>query len=273
MERLAKFGDEIMGSKNGQKIIDLIRGKSKFYFAIGKKNITPIKLLKEQFDFIKKENEKLDRGFKIDWKDRFLCLNDSTQTTGFDVPYVYHVAWAIRKVKEINPAKHFDISSSIYFCSNVSAIVPTEFYDYRPASIFLSNLKCDKANLSDLQFEDNSIECLSCMHTVEHVGLARYGDELDVNGDLKAINELKRVVKKGGYLIFVVPVGKPRIQFNAHRIYSYEQILGYFSDLELKEFSLIPDNGLEVGMIENADKELVNEQKYACGCFVFKKGE
>ena len=39
-------------------------------------------------------------------------------------------------------------------------------------------------------------------------------------------------------------------------------------DLEIVEFSLIPDSG---GLIENANIELVKEQKYGCGCFWFRK--
>ncbi len=41
----------------------------------------------------------------------------------------------------------------------------------------------------------------------------------------KAISELKRILSKNGDLFFVTPVGKPRIEFNAHRVYSYEQIV------------------------------------------------
>ena len=51
-----------------------------------------------------------------------------------------------------------------------------------------------------------------------------YLSPIDPEGDLKAVKELSRVVTKGGSLLFVVPVGKPRIQFNAHRIYSYKKI-------------------------------------------------
>jgi hypothetical protein len=106
------------------------------------------------------------------------------------------------------------------------------------------------------------------MHTIEHIGLGRYGDELDAYGDIKAINELKRVLKPGGDLLFVTPVGKPKIEFNGHRIYSFEQIMEYFSPLTLTNFSMVPDKG---GLIENADPALVSQQSYGCGCFWFKK--
>ena len=106
------------------------------------------------------------------------------------------------------------------------------------------------------------------MHTIEHIGLGRYGDPIDPQGDLKAIKELVRVTKPGGDLLFVTPVGKQRIEFNAHRVYSFEQIIEYFAPLQLQQFSLVPDTG---GLIENADPALVKEQMYGCGCFWFKK--
>ena len=109
------------------------------------------------------------------------------------------------------------------------------------------------------------------MHTIEHVGLGRYGDPIDPNGDIKAIEELKRVTATGGNLLFVTPVGKPKIEFNAHRIYSYEQIVSYFKGFELKEFSLVPEKEKDGALITNADPSLVEKENYACGCFWFVK--
>ena len=106
------------------------------------------------------------------------------------------------------------------------------------------------------------------MHTVEHIGLGRYGDTLDPIGDIKAINELKRITKQGGNILFVTPVGKQRIEYNAHRIYSFELVIDLFKECQLMEFSLIDDKG---DFIENAQTELVKKQNYGCGCFWFKK--
>lgn len=207
--------------------------------------------------------------FLLEWKNRYPCLYDKTSTTGFDRHYLYHSAWAARKVLHNRPNFHVDISSSLHFCSMVSAFIPVKFYDYRPVDLHLSGLTCDAADLLNLQFSDRSIQSLSCMHVVEHVGLGRYGDPLDPDGDLKAISELERVLALGGNLLFVVPIGQPKIMFNAHRIYSYEQIVSYFSGLELKEFSLIPDDPKVEGLIQNATKEMADAQTYGCGCFWF----
>ena len=210
--------------------------------------------------------------FSVEEEDFWKCFEDNTINACFDTQYEYHQAWAARCLAQINPKKHIDISSKITFNVIVSAFIPIEFYDYRPARIYnLSNLECKSVDLTCLHFHDNSIESISCMHTVEHIGLGRYGDKIDPDGDLKAIKELKRVLKLDGNLLLVVPVGKPRIQYNAHRIYSYDMIMDYFRDFELVNYSLIPDNAIDVGIINNATADETNSQKYACGCFWFKK--
>jgi SAM-dependent methyltransferase len=209
-----------------------------------------------------------DKRFSVNFADMYPCTKDKLPSTPFDQHYTYHPAWAARILAKNKPEQHIDISSILSFSTIVSAFVPVKFYDYRPAKLTLSGYESDFADLTQLPFADNSIESLSCMHTVEHIGLGRYGDPLDPQGDIKAINELKRVLRPGGTLLFVTPVGKPKIEFNAHRVYSFEQIITAFSPLHLQEFSLIPDAG---GLIENADPALVAAQQYGCGCFWFKK--
>ncbi len=213
-----------------------------------------------------------DERFSVNFADLNPQIRDKTVGTAFDRHYVYHTAWAARKVKEINPTLHTDISSSLYFCGIVSAFIPVNFYDYRPAALYLSNLQSKEGNLHSLPFPDNSIESISCMHTIEHVGLGRYGDPFDAKGDIKAINEIKRVIKKGGSFLYVTPIGKDAmIEFNAHRIYTYDLVMSMMSGLTLKEFSFIPEYEKDGGLIINADKALLEKEKYACGCFWFIK--
>src|SRR4051812_41952893 len=194
-----------------------------------KKCIRFFEYLSELFHF-RKNN---DRRFSVSMKDVYPCLSDKLKQTPFDHHYTYHPAWAARILAKTKPELHVDFSSILSFGSIVSAFIPVKFYDYRPADLKLSNWESGFADLTNLPFETNSQASISCMHTVEHIGLGRYGDPLDPGGDLKAIEELKRIVKPGGDLLFVTPVGKSRIGFNAHRIYSYEQIISYFSPLQL----------------------------------------
>lgn len=212
--------------------------------------------------------------FIIRYKDRHTCLNDATSFTGFDRHYIYHPAWAARIIKEINPLFHTDISSTLHFCTLLSSFIPVKFYDYRPANIVLNDLESLYADLQNLKFDDNSIKSLSCMHTIEHIGLGRYGDNINCDGDLEAMKELSRVLAIGGDLLVVVPIGsKAIIQFNAHRIYTKEQVINVFNGhgLTLKEFTLIPEDEKDGGLINDPSEELLSRQKYACGCFWFIK--
>jgi SAM-dependent methyltransferase len=229
-----------------------------------------ISFAREFLDFKRLSAATSDR-FRLRWKDRYPCLKDNTGSTGFDRHYIYHTAWAARILADTKPSAHVDISSTLYFCGIVSAFLPVKFYDHRPADLQLSGLTSESADLTALPFARNSIDSLSCMHVVEHIGLGRYGDALDPTGDLKAAAELQRVLAPGGNLLFVVPTGKPKIAFNAHRIYAYDQVTSYFPDLELKQFALIPDDPRDGGLIYDATKRQADSQTYGCGCFWFQK--
>jgi len=210
--------------------------------------------------------------FELKFTDLFPITSDRTKNTGYDKHYIYHSAWAARVLAETRPEVHTDISSILYFSTIVSSFIKINYYDYRPAEVILSNHTSGHADLTKLQFPDNSIPSLSCMHTIEHIGLGRYGDALDYDGDLKAIHELKRVTAPGGTLLFVVPLGAtPRIEFNAHRVYSKDQVINYFEGFTLRNFTLISDNPKENGLIDNPSNDVLARQRYGCGCFWFQK--
>lgn len=243
---------------------DLIKYKTKVtLLKVPRYGYSFFRYLKDFYRFRKR-----NKRFELNIRDWYPCLSDRLTYTPFDAHYTYHPAWAARIIAKTKPEKHIDFSSILYFGTMVSAFVPVEFYDYRPAHLKLDNYQSGSADLTKLSFPDNHFESVSCMHTVEHIGLGRYGDPIDPEGDIKAIQELKRITKRGGNLLFVTPVGKPKIEFNAHRIYSYEQVIALFDGFSVKEFSLIDDEG---ALLYHADPGMVKSLKYGCGCFWFTK--
>ena len=189
------------------------------------------------------------------------CLNDDAGH-GYDQHYIYHVAWAIKKIKEINPKHHIDIGSSLHLSTCAAALVPTTFLDFRKPDIDVPNLQVGQFDLTDWTFMQG--ESISCCHVVEHIGLGRYGDKLDNEGDLKAIENLRRMATK--HLLFVVPVGKPVVAFNAHRVYSPVYINSLFPEYDC-EFYLIPNNGVNPHIAKIVELDI----PYGCGCFHFIK--
>jgi SAM-dependent methyltransferase len=217
------------------------------------------------------QNDKIRGDIRALEVDAFPILSDKEEGAEFDRHYIYHTAWAARVLSIIKPAKHIDISSSLYFSSILSAFIPIEFYDYRAVPLNLSNLKVGNCNLTNLFFKDNSLSSVSCMHVLEHIGLGRYGDKIDPVGDLQAVKELQRVLAPGGFLLIAVPVGRQKVMFNAHRIYDPYVFINYFDELVLKEFTLISDGNDHTGLLTNPSSEIVSRQNYGCGCFLFQK--
>ena len=55
--------------------------------------------------------------------------------------------------------------------------------------------------------------------SIEHSGLGRYGDALNPNGDIEAMEQIYKSLDINGLCFVGVPVGRDHLVFNAHRIY------------------------------------------------------
>lgn len=212
---------------------------------------------------------------KKNYKTKFTLkpmLFDVKNKEPFDPHYLYHTAWASRILAQTKPEMHYDFASDLRFVTMLSSFVKTVQYNLSIPTVKLSNLEFRSTNLTNMNnIKSNSLRSVSCMHVVEHIGLGRYGDKIDPEGDKKAIKELIRVLKYNGDLLFVTPIGKPKIFFNAHRVYAYDNIIHYFKHFSLKEFSFIGDNGFYSGLELSPKIKGVNNNNYGCGCFWFKK--
>jgi ubiquinone/menaquinone biosynthesis C-methylase UbiE len=110
-------------------------------------------------------------------------------------------------------------------------------------SLPLNTIEFKQGSILNLPFTDKSVESLSSLCVVEHIGLGRYGDPLDPNGTEKAIEELKRVIKLDGNLYVSLPLDdENRTYFNAHRAFREEYILKLFDYFELVQARYIYGN-------------------------------
>jgi SAM-dependent methyltransferase len=184
--------------------------------------------------------------------------------------YFLQDLWAATKVFDNKVIYHVDVASRIDgFVAHLLPFCKVDYVDIRDIDSNLKNLTYVKGDICNLPYGDNSIDSLSCLHVLEHIGLGRYGDDIDPEGYIKGAKELSRILKPGGNLYFSTPVGNEKLCFDAHRVFSPITIIETFNCLELISFSLIDDKGESI--IENADYELAHSQNYGCGLFVFKK--
>ena len=184
--------------------------------------------------------------------------------------YFFQDIWAATKIYRNNRKQHTDVASRIDgFVAHLLPFCKVDYVDLRKLENRVQNLNFIQGSISELPFPNNSVESLSCLHVIEHIGLGRYGDPLDPAGHEKAAIELTRVLKPGGTLYIGTPVGQERVCFDAHRVFHPTTVLRIFGDLELQEFSLIDDKGEHI--IPNADIEQAASCRYGCGLFEFVK--
>jgi hypothetical protein len=205
---------------------------------------------------------------KIALFDTYPILHERTLTTSFDSHYFYQDIWAFKKILKSGTTSHVDVGSRIDFVGFLTAITAVTFLDIRPLKAQLDNLTSKKGSILSLPYENESVQSLSCLHVAEHIGLGRYGDPLDPQGTIKGCIELERVLSRNGNLYFSMPVGKPRLCFNGHRIHSPSQVLKYFRELNLVELSGITDDG---SFVEHIDLSILEASDFACGLFHFTK--
>jgi hypothetical protein len=116
--------------------------------------------------------------------------------------------------------KNVLIFGSVYpqyeaFCLNAGAHPVTIEYNVRCSD-------CDEiAFFTPAQFDAlaRKGEAAISISSFEHDGLGRYGDPIDPDGDLKAMQKLLTQIESGGLAFVSVPIGRDALVWNAHRIY------------------------------------------------------
>ncbi len=238
----------------------LLQGTKEFF------KLKPVLLIKQYIWFLKQFNifRKMDDNNKFSKIDWFPCLYDNISYTPLDPTYFFQDSWAARQIFTLKPTHHYDIGSSAKTMGLLSQFTPVTMIDIRPINLELPNLFFKQGSILELPFDDNSLESLSSLCVVEHIGLGRYGDQLDQFGSEKAINELKRVTRIDGVILISLPVDNGnKIYFNAHRAFTREYILELFDGFELLEEKY--QYGLK--MYNNYDKC----RGFGTGMYMFKK--
>ncbi len=187
--------------------------------------------------------------------------------------YFLQDLWAAQWVCRFKPEEHVDVGSRVDgFVAHVASFCPVKYVDIRPLTTGVPGLTGLQGSVCELPFAARSVRSLSCLHVIEHIGLARYGDPMDPDGWRKGLAELQRVLAPGGQLLLGTPCGRSRVVFHAHRVFDPAQIVGALPELKLQEFSLIRD-GDSTAWHENVSLTAAQGLDYGCGLFVFcRKG-
>ena len=205
------------------------------------------------------------------------CLLDRTDPSGTATSaYFLQDLLVAGMVFRNQPKKHVDVGSSVAgFVAHVASFREIEVFDIRPLETQVRNIIFRQADfMADEVGYENYTDSLSCLHTIEHFGLGRYGDPIDAKGHIKGIDNLYKMLKPGGTLYLSTPIGPQRIEFNAHRVFSLDYLLTLFGPrFTVKSFSYVND---EIKLIRDAEltPEAVSINfgcRYGIGIFEMEK--
>lgn len=222
-------------------------------------------------DWLKYQRLNSTPEFRLRVADAFPILTDRYESAGFARGHYFHQdLWAARKIFQQRPVEHVDVGSRIDgFVAHLLSFMPVKIVDIRPLVSNvdgLTYLQDDATSLSMLR--GDSVLSLSSLHAAEHFGLGRYSDPIDPDACFKFMESLQRVLAPNGKLYFSVPIGRERVEFNAHRVFSPRTILKQFASLKLESFSFVGDDGL---IYMNTDPHALPTSEMACGLFEFAK--
>ena len=185
----------------------------------------------------------MDGAFQ--WGRELPILEEWSEHSGSLGAYFHQDLLIAKWIYQAAPLRHVDVGSRIDgFIAHLAVFREVEVLDIRPQPQTIPNIHFHQLDLMK-ELPDEWVECtdsLSCLHSIEHFGLGRYGDAIDANGHQKGLKQLMRMVKPGGLLYLSTPIGPQRVEFNAHRIFAAETLIGWFDkDWEIERFSYLDD--------------------------------
>ena len=226
-------------------------------------------------DDINRYNEMNTRKtFEIHEENIWPILWDKFLPAGVIGNYFWQDLWAARQAIKSGLKPHFDIGSKLdgFIAHLLASEIDVTIIDIRefPSEIeHLHTIVDDATSLH--QIPDGSIESMSALCSLEHFGLGRYGDSIDSEACFKCFYNIQRKLKKGGKLYVSVPIGKERVEFNAHRVFYARTVKQCFSSLKLVEFSCVAEGRIEYNVdISKYDNDS-HDGEYRYGLFAFVK--
>ncbi len=232
-----------------------------FMFKHKKRKKTPkefIRDYKRNLQFLK-ENPGV---FKIFKKFRYEIGNHPENSMDYECKFAaYHIA-------QINPKNILDIGSYRHFILGILSNFEVTTLDVRHRKPALKNETVITGDAKNLDLTNNSFDMVISLCTLEHFGLGRYGDEFDLNADHKAFQEMIRVTKPGGHLIFTTTINNnhPSINFNSNKVYNYEMIKNFCTGLICVEEKFYSHKTGDFCSLEEITNEL-NAWDIYCGCW------
>lgn len=227
--------------------------------------------LKNLRRYLRDRREFREQGGVID--SHFVILSDFEAESGTASGHYFHQdLYVAQQIHAAAPAEHLDVGSRIDgFVAHVASFRDIDVLDIRPLEVKAHpNIRFVQADLMQPQPQLlGAYPSVSCLHALEHFGLGRYSDPIDAQGHRRGFDAISALVAPGGTLYLGVPVGRSRVEFNAHRVFAPHEPLDWAGDrLTLRCFAFVDDAG---DLHRDAAVADATGCAYGCGLYTFEK--
>lgn len=148
-------------------------------------------------------------------------------------------------------------------------------FDFREYPYRTPNLNFVQGDILKLPFEDNEFHAVTCISTLEHIGLGFYEDpEAEESADKQAIKEVQRVLKPKGLFVLTVPFGQWKVN-EQQRTYDSKTLQNLTKDFKIQEmkfFKNVPEqanlNNYWEEVSEKDASVIDSDAKTDCCCLI-----
>lgn len=180
---------------------------------------------------------------------------------------IYVATKIVKAARESKAFRHVDIGSRLegFITSLISAGVDLTFGDINVPKMPFPNATAKFIDLQKMTPDQfTGIASVSCLHVIEHLGLAKYGDSIDPIGHRRVFTDFSTVLETGTKLYVSSPVSRnPGIVFNGGRhldpleMIKDAQSAGFYVD----EIGFVQDDW---NFVTNPTPEQLMGSEYGC---------
>jgi len=205
------------------------------------------------------------------------CLHDRYDQSGnVNNEYFWQDLFVAQKIYDCSPDLHLDVGSRVDgFVAHIASFRVVEVLDIRPSFNEIPNVIPKRIDLmADNPGMLEYCDSISCLHALEHFGLGRYGDSLDPEGWKKGLSNISNILRSGGTMYLSVPVGRPRVVFNAHRVFDIDDLRGEMLRLSLDIrylYFVEPGKPGVKGGNPDSVRKLIRSVDYVLAIFILRK--
>lgn len=91
-----------------------------------------------------------------------------------------------------------------------------------------------REDIRETTLKKNSFDIVTCVSTIEHIGIGVWGDKKDQRGDIDTMKSITKLLKPNGQFLLTIPFGKKSVT-PSQRNYDWEQLKDLLHDYKIKK--------------------------------------